>query len=124
MGTRNDPSPDEGQKGIPITNIPTQPESATNRPEKRWPDCSVLSGDVRDVECDPLTKGTVGPCEFLYSLRSCRFRQRRVDMEAIKRHRGRASNEIKLSHRWRERAWRRDEMFESWKTWSYAGQWL
>jgi hypothetical protein len=33
-----------------------------------------------------------------------------------------APNENKISHRWRERAWRRDVRFESWKTWSYAGQ--
>ena len=33
-------------------------------------------------------------------------------------------NENKMSHHWRERAWRRDVRLESWKTWAYAGQWL
>jgi hypothetical protein len=33
-----------------------------------------------------------------------------------------SSNENKISHRWRGRAWQRDVRSESWKSWSYAGQ--
>jgi hypothetical protein len=44
-------------------------------------------------------KARWGPCEFLYSLLRCRLRQRRVDMEAIKRHRGGASNEYSVKFR-------------------------
>ena len=32
------------------------------------------------------------------------------------------SNENKISHRWRERAWRREKRLESWKARPYAGQ--
>src|SRR5206468_7837842 len=46
-----------------------------------------------------------------------RRRVRRCKMEATHR-----SNETKISHRWRGRAWRREEGFESRKACSYAGQ--
>src|SRR5438067_3724114 len=36
--------------------------------------------------------------------------------------RGHATNETKISHRWRGRAWRREERLESRKACSYAGQ--